>query len=635
MLRAWIQFCALSLLILSPATSLTAARQSSGAANGAPRFQGLQPGKFVTHRQEVPVNIVLIGFNDNLLKDQGLMGWLPANYTPIVRYPRFYGLNGRDMGLGYTFKYSITGTNQGFEDQFFGYLKTIGTERAPTIYQDAYNNQTMNVLDVTGPILELNATSVEDWLVANAKPPRVGYTVYFVNWYGRSDFRFHVYTKKDDPDPDTGHNFGNRQSRAITSWGGTSSRTWFYDFSAGPEWNTNNWVVDVKDLNGDGQEEYRMPPIWEYDANGYRLPSLLGSDMGRLTRFVAINLLFTTSPLYDPLVTATGPGGQRVVDTTILEDDPASNGIDFFDPSFAEARWRSFQPYYQWQTPVRAVDPIDPGAKNALDIFTENSNVAGCWVPFGTPFAQLFCYFTENLSTYVPAYGDDDYVAPTFAFNTTEEGLGSQFGLLGFADDNWVDGTQSMVFAFDADVYRSLGYGFTGTLIHEIGHHIGLSHPHDGYDSGMKLDYGASGQTYFAWEGDESDTVMQYLGLTNRFGEHNRDNMYRWEYAGYMNWSNALLADILASPDAEQVYFLLVEADGLAVKAKGAFGNWRYLNAVTDARAAYAKLVEAADAIGVSSEKLSKAKTPLPESRIEKYVCRPRDLVKIGSDLIP
>jgi hypothetical protein len=40
------------------------------------------------------------------------------------------------------------------------------------------------------------------------------------------------------------------------------------------------------------------------------------------------------------------------------------------------------------------------------------------------------------------------------------------------------------------------------------------------------------------------------------------------------------------------VYFLLLEADALAVKAKGGFGNWRYLNAVTDARAAYGKLVE-------------------------------------------
>ena len=108
----------------------------------------------------------------------------------------------------------------------------------------------------------------------------------------------------------------------MNSWGGTESRTWFYDFSAGPEYNTTNWVVDVQDLNGDGLGEYRMPPIWEYAANGYRALSGLGSDMSLLTRYVAINLLFTTSPLYDPLIAAPGPGGRRIADITMFEDDP-------------------------------------------------------------------------------------------------------------------------------------------------------------------------------------------------------------------------------------------------------------------------------------------------------------------------
>jgi len=63
----------------------------------------------------------------------------------------------------------------------------------------------------------------------------------------------------------------------------------------------------------------------------------------------------------------------------------------------------------------------------------------------------------------------------------TSSGIGSC--LLGFADDNWVDGTQTHVFMFDTPEDRALGYGFTTTAIHEFGHHIGMSHPHDGYDS--------------------------------------------------------------------------------------------------------------------------------------------------------
>jgi hypothetical protein len=610
-----------------------AAQTSEGAAGERHglHFRGLKPGEFVVHRQQVPVDVVLIGFTPQQVNRADLRGVLPQTYRPVVRYPRFYGLQGRDTGLEYQFKYSVAHMSPSTENRFFRYLRQIGTNIAPTVYQTQYNAQTRNVLDVTGPVLDIDAASVERWLERNASPRRNGYTVYFVNWHGRSDFRFHVYTKKDDPDPDTGHNFGARQSRAITSWGGTTSRTWFYDFSAGPEWNTSNWIVDTKDLNGDGREEYRMPPIWEYAANGYRSPLELGYDMGLLTRFVGINLLFTTSPLYDPLNTSPEPFGRRVVDTAILEDDPASQGIDYFDRQFAQARWKEFQPYYAWKTAARSL-PIDAGAKKSLEIFVGNSDDEDCWVPFGDTFAQLFCYFSENLGLYVPHYRERDYVAPVIGFNTTEDGLGDQFGLLGFADDNWVDGTQSLVFAFNADAYRDFGYGFTGTIVHEVGHHVGMSHPHDGYDSEFDVDYGPGGSLFFAWEGDESDTVMHYLGLTNRFGDHNRDNMYRWETAGYLNWANALAGDILASDRARYVTLLLIAADTLAAGARSHFNAWDYASAVWEARAAYTLLAEAADLIGVSSATLAQARMSLPASRIEKYVCRPRDLMERPGD---
>jgi hypothetical protein len=628
-IRSWTPALALLLILVSGSIPLTAEKQlPESARRPGFDFRGLEPGKFVTYRHEVPVDIVLIGFDDLNVSRNDIRTVLPASYSPIVRYPQFYGLDGRNMGLRYSFGYSITRASQGLTNRFFSYLASIGKPIEPTIYQLAYNDQDTNLIDVAGPVLDIEAARVERWLEQNANPRRAGYTIYFINWYGRKDFSFHIYTKKDDPDPDTKHNFGERASRAITSWGGTTSRTWFYDFSAGPEWNTDSWVVDTTDLNGDGEEEYRMPPIWEYSIYGYRSPALLGHDMGLLTRFVAINLLFTTSPLYDPIYTSPDPLGRKIVDMTMFEDDPASKGMDFIDPNFAKARWQAFEPYYNWKTALRAVDPIDPGAKNALEIFTENSLTPDCWETYGSPFAQLFCYFAENLATYVPAYNRRDYVTPVFNFNTTEEGLGSQFGLLGFAEDNWVDGTQTFVFAFGGDVYQDLGYGFTGTLIHEVGHHIGMSHPHDGYDSELGLDYGASGKYYYAWEGDESDTVMQYLSITNKFGEHNRDNMYRWETAGYLNWSNALAGAIMASEDARKVFLLVHAADFLAQRARSRFDSWQYLAAVTDARVAYGLLVTAADLIGVSSETLSAARTMLPPSRIEKYVCRPRALLE-------
>jgi hypothetical protein len=60
--------------------------------------------------------------------------------------------------------------------------------------------------------------------------------------------------------------------------------------------------------------------------------------------------------------------------------------------------------------------------------------------------------------------------------------------------DNWADGTQSFVFAFDSPSIRDVsGYGFTTTTIHEVGHHVGMSHPHDGYDYEADVDFGPGG----------------------------------------------------------------------------------------------------------------------------------------------
>ena len=619
----------LSMLVLaSPILAQRAAVDADVTFRRVPSFSGLEPGAFIAHKLTIPIDIVLIGFDPNDIKRSDLAALLPATSTPAVRYPHFYGLSGRAVGLEYEFKYSLAQKSRPFEDQFFQFLTRTGTPGNPTAYMNAYNNQTNNLVTVAGPVLYVDGPSVERWLETNANPNTNGYTIYFINWYGRDDFRFHAYTKMGDPDPDTGVDFGNFQSSALISWGGTGTRSWFYDFSAGPEWNTNNWVVDVRDLNGDGVEEYRMPPIWEYADGGYRDADALGYDMGLLARYVAIDLLFAPSPLTDPLVTAPAALGRKIADVTMFEDDPGSSGMDFVDTRIARQSWERFQPYYSWRTALRDVAPIDAGARRSLDIFAGNNNDRGCWVPFGDPFAQLFCFFSEHLSDYVPSYPAGDYIAPVFAFNTTEDGLGDQFGLLGFADDNWVDGTQTFVFAFDTDVYRDFGYGFTATIIHEVGHHIGMSHPHDGLDPETGVDFDATGEFFFAWAGDASETVMHYLTLSNQFGEHNRDNMYRWEAAGYLNWANALAGDILASPNASSVFVKLVTADALAAVAKGQLARWDYLDAVERARAAYLTLVSAAHDIGVSSARLAAARTRLPASQIRKYVCRPRQLVE-------
>ncbi|HEX5944425.1 MAG TPA: hypothetical protein VFY66_19230 [Anaerolineales bacterium] len=579
----------LSLLIVSPAS----AKDSLAV---------LRPGKHVTFQQNIPVNLVFIGYEQDAINRQALRQALPATYIPIVRYPAFYGVMGRDLGLKYNLHYNITFAERNFTNRFFSYLQEIGTPGDLTLFQQLYNDQENNVLDITGPVLYIDGPSVEAWLADNLKVKPQSYTMVFINWYSRPDFQFHVYTKTDEPDPDTGHNFGEEEISRLIDWGGTSSRIWFNDLSAGPEWNTDNWNVDQPDLDEDGTEEYRMPPIWEYTEDGYRDLSELTKDLGLITRYVAINLLFLQSPLYDPLVTAPDVGGGKVVHINMFEDDRNNLGVDWIDTDFIVSRLSELQPYYDWQIELEDRNPIDDRARRAFRIFTGLRQRDDCWNDLGDPFAELFCFFDANLDTYVPAYPDEDYVIPVFAFNTTDARMGDLLGLLGFADDNWRDGTQTYVFEFGSEGPRSFGFGFSRLTDHEVGHHIALSHPHDGYDSELGLDYGPGGEFYYVWAGDASHTVMSYLWLTGEFGQFNQDNMYRWEFAGYLNWANDLLDDILADSDTSEVQDNLAQAEAYAAAAKAAFDQWDYLTAAMNARLAYEQVAMAADELGIATK---------------------------------
>ena len=592
------RFLALLSIVVVLSLFMTGTASATGqekAASGP-----LQPGQTVTYAQSVPINLVFIGYSAADINKTDLGSWLPSTYKPLVRYPQFYGLPGRDMGLQYNFNYRYIFKDAAFNNQFFAYLRTIGLKKSLTYYQQAYNDMANNIQNVTGPVYYIDGPTVEKYLATNLRMPARSYTVVFINWYGRPDFKYHVYTKTDEPDPDTLYNFGAlRSSRKMIAWGGSASRLWFYDLSAGPDSWSGNYDVDNADLDGDAYPDYRMPPIWEYAAGGYRAPSELSSDLGLVTRFVAIDLLFTGSPLYDPLASAPSYAGKKVITVNMFEDDPDSSGLDYIKMDMVRARYKDFQPYYVWATRLFEQKPMTDEETLSFRIFAGLSGESDCWNAYGTPFAQLFCYFDANRASYIPPYNPADYAAGFFAFNTTDANLGSQSGLLGFSDDNWIDGSPSYVFEFDSPGYRAGGYGFTTTTIHEGGHHFGLSHPHDGYDYEYGFDYGSSGELYFAWVGDESHTVMHYMDLTFQFGRFNKDNMYRWETAGYLNWSNELLADLMAHPGYAGVAAYVNAAQSYAAGSLAAFNTWNYGVSAALAKKAYWSLSQAANVLGV------------------------------------
>lgn len=556
------------------------------------------------------INVVFVGYKEADINMTAFQAELPKTYDPLVRDPNlYYGITlPVNIHADYAFNYVFASAS--FEDMFFDHLLVAGAGGAPTKFQKMYNAQVHKTLTIDGDVLYIDAPSTERWLMEHGRQDLgldVGnYTVFFINWYSRPDFKFHLYTKTDDPDPDTHVNFGAQfDTRKMIAWGGTYGRTWFYDLSAGPEAWSDNWNVDDPDLDLDNVLDYRMPPVWEYgNLNGYRPFDNLSGDLGKVLRWIAIDALFTTSPTYDPLVSEPFPGRGKRVLINLFEDDPNANGLGWFHNSYILKTLQRFQPQYPWKMTLK--DQKLGKAKRPFRIWAGLKASNDCWNEFGDLFSELFCYFNAHRNEYLPPIKPlKNYIGGVFAFNTTDARFGIQEGLLGYADDDWTSGTPTFVFEFDTPNARAAGFGFSTTTTHEFGHHIGMSHPHDGYDSTSGIDFDATGDYYFVWDGDESHSVMQYIAVANQFGWFDRDNMSRFLAGRYVTRSAEIAAEVRHSETTREVTTLLQDADARLADARSAFRTMDYQRAAEQARAGFERVWRSAQ--------LSNLKVPMVE----------------------
>jgi len=261
-----------ALVVLAASTAVLASPRAGAASLS---YTALSPGGLTPFAETVDVNVVFVGMSpDTSVVDDDF----PATASPQTRFKLFYGLSAEaDLGITYTYAYDFFDTSSAWEDSLFTYVASIAEAKPRTLFQDEYNAQAGS-RDV-GQNHWIDAPSVEEWLITN---PPAGVdttkpTMFFINWWGRSDFIDHVYTKIGEPDPDTGNDFGLvRHSRKIVAWGGTAPddeetgyggaarRVWFYDMSAGPEAWGGSYEITNADIDGDGARDYRIPAIWEY-----------------------------------------------------------------------------------------------------------------------------------------------------------------------------------------------------------------------------------------------------------------------------------------------------------------------------------------------------------------------------------
>ncbi|HKP68760.1 MAG TPA: hypothetical protein VJV05_05730 [Pyrinomonadaceae bacterium] len=623
---------------------------SSFGILAAPQFSALRPGQFQEINQDLEINIVFVGYEQGAgprdINETAFRAGLPSRYRALAIAPSLFIPSNEEEdqiwnGNSYHYNYNLVYADTAFEDAYFNYLLTIGTACGNSFFQDFYNTQQSRSLDVSGNMC-VGATTAEKWLAINAEAmlgvDTTKYTVFYINWYGRADFRFHTYVPFDfpDPDPDTG-TFLPADLLKFNAWGGTTPdddqnglgslrRVWFYDLSAGPEFNTSSCALDPDDVLAIvGPGAYTMPPVWEYgNLSAYRPFNNLSGDLAKITRYVAIDSLFTTSPGYSPALSPPKLPEDIQLDVTVFNGDPGTSVSDYLKIDRVVSELSDLQPTNSFSGQVTE----QPFSGRLRDVYL-------CAYPatFGFPagqcygnrngsgefFQDMFLYLRDHGLQYLE--GDADYEVPVFTFFVPTE---IETSFEGESVGNLIDGTQTHNYVVSSTFDRT-DHGTTETTIHEIGHHLGVNHPHNGFDyESFSLYSSTRPRSHYVWAGDASDTVMSYLFASNNFSQFDRDNMNRWLTAVYINESNKILAKILVSPRAGQVSSALLSADADANIALVRYGNMNYLSAVEKAKSAYELVVTAATQINIAIERNSTSGELRNRAPYEGLVDKPR-----------
>lgn len=606
----------------SPATPATGTQTDFGV------LQTLKPGVNDTINTKLKVNVVFVGYRQTppgqvptarQVSTQDFREMLPARYDAVNRIPSAYGRTEK-TGTSFDFDYNYVFADKAFEDDFFKFAAAAGTKEKLTPQENYFNCQgapgcetpagnITRAIDPNNNIV-IDALQTENWLADNGA--RVGvkngeYTVYLINWYDRPDFKFHSYARLDAKDTDTDTEFGKLPNRRLSAWGGSTrdgkaaQRVWFYDLSANPDPWTAAYDVTNPDVDGDEVADYRMPPIWEYGTRkaniGYGRK--VSPDLARVTRYVAINLLFTPSPIYRAALTPPQMPDEIELDLHVEQGAGAPDPATVLKPQLLQERVQPLQPFAKFKTTLKTT-ALDGSFADAYKCFFATSFEDICTFDYADIFGEpLFQTSVKELREAYRTTKPGTYRLPAYLFN---DGSNSQGGLLGIAYDDGETGTQSFVYSFLTPGLKKFGYGFTDTTVHEIGHHLSLSHPHDGYDSEQDVSYGPSGEFAFVNLGDQSASIMSYNDLSRTFGQFNLDSQYRYLTAAYLNNANAALESVRRAQKASALGSAARNADTLFTQAKTKYDALDYLGAAKLAHEGYRAVIDAANAAGVKVE---------------------------------
>lgn len=465
--------------------------------------QQTAPSTLATRTASFDIKVVLVGFNEKLIEKDYLKWNSPDRRYQLIEIP------GVSTNTEYTLTYDYVFPGQTFTDEFVRFLQSVGKQeprqnviwnisytKIRTAYYWNYTHFSVQSANTYYP-----ADDVEAWLAQHQSDyggfPKNGYVLILADLSNQlpsaTPAQFELALQRKDvivtphfynktyADSDLGIKLNRRY---MTGWGG-HSRLFFADLSAGPE-----------------QTAEQLPIQLAYAANSVDVSTTYGKAW--LNQFLsdyisgAVYNLFTPDFVYPINYSYSYKIKTVVIDNRTDGHDPSIAST--FDQRAAVKEWQALVPWANVTAETKYVSINDyPDLRR---IIVEARSSAKYGSEPGSPAVDarpVWNWLSEQGQGHIKDFMNvtrdlNEFDIPVFAFAFTGD---YQFGFTfkesvakDFDRTIWGVSLYDLVLISHCtsdfrrgDTSRSdppqpgKGFGFTNTVIHEVGHMLGLMHP--------------------------------------------------------------------------------------------------------------------------------------------------------------
>ena len=529
-----------------------------------------------TKEENIEVNLVFIGFNSEYILEENVKGYLPTEIDPFALYEADMSIPHSNYNIDYSISYLAEDKTTALEDCIINiseYTQILG-HRVNNSAVDEFiiNQQYDDILDLFIPCsgYTIDAAQIEDFININIHSDFEGmaheipyYTLYLMN-FSSIDTEDHSiehsyvpYYVDCDSNRSTDISLTGTNQRNAIGWGG-NYRFCYADLSAISEYLLYYPLLLGIDFT-------TAPTYYRYDLDSFIEINDIETTSGKealaiyITDWIDgyVRNVFISSALYTPSIYDSFYLPIKVFNNVATRGYPYETMMWAFSEDKIKDYLSIAFPWIKWRVEYD-LDLLTDYTEiyNHLVAHTQNNGVYNY-----INLQDVVDILDEYNEEFYPS-SDDYSQLPSYVlifYNTYIQHGDIRIG--GVAIGRYqIIARLPYLFFEDSDIDKPI-MGLTNTLLHELGHNLGLDHPHN--------DFYGYGSMFI-------DDVMSYIHCSDQFSTFSSDTIARFHYDYYYMSAEENLNNL----DLEYTSVGIPKILKLLEKSRDAYLEMNYITAV-------------------------------------------------------